>query len=486
MTQNPENSAPRKHIVVIGGGITGLTAAYKLSKAGGGTIDVTLLEAGERIGGSIATTQRDGFLLEQGPDAFISIKPRALALARELGIEDQVIGTNPQYRRSFVVRGNKLHAVPEGFYLLAPSSLWPMVRTSIFSWPAKLRMGLDLILPKNTSSEDESLAGFVTRRLGREALHRMAQPMIGGIYAADPEKLSLKATMPQFIEMEQKYGSIIRALIQRKKLEQQRQQGGGTSGPRYGLFVTFRDGMKTLTDKLVDEIPDGAIRRQSPVTGISQATGSSQWQVSLQNGETLTADGVCMGIQAPHAGKLLSDVDSTLSEQLGGIHYGDSTTVNLVFRREDVAHSLDGMGFVIPDIEKRSILGCSFSSQKFADRAPDGLVLLRVFLGSGQWADPDIVSDETLLEAVMVDLREYLGVTGQPVEALISRHARSMAHYYLGHLDRVDDIFQQLSEMPGLAVAGSGYYGIGVPDCIASAEKAVEKLLGDVGVTAAE
>src|SRR5262245_25088833 len=255
-----------KRVVVIGGGITGLTAAYRLVQAAQGhacPLEVVLLEAGGRLGGTVATHSQDGLLLEQGPDCFLSAKPWGVRLCEELGLGDEIIGTTTQYRQSFIVRGGRLVPVPQGFYLMAPGSWRSLLTTPVFSWHGKLRMVLDLVVPRRTDTEDESLAQFVTRRLGREALERMAQPMVGGIYTADPQYLSMQATMPQFVAMEQQHGSLIRAMLHKQR--DTKATAPGTSGPRYGLFVSFRQGMQTLVETLTEHLPAETVHLYTPV-----------------------------------------------------------------------------------------------------------------------------------------------------------------------------------------------------------------------------
>ena len=270
-----QQAANRKRAVVIGGGITGLATCYRLTQqaqAGGLPLDVVLLEAGDRLGGVIATHCQDGLLLEEGPDCFLTTKPEGVELCDELGLGAELIGTTTEHRQSFIVRRGRLVPVPQGFYLMAPGSLWPFVVTPAFSWPGKLRMALDLVLPRRASEEDESLTDFVTRRLGREALERMAQPMIGGIYTADPRHLSMQATMPQFLDMERRHRSLILAL--RRRQRQAGTQQPGVSGARYGLFASFRHGMQTLVDALADRLPAGTVRLQTPVRSVRRAPPS--------------------------------------------------------------------------------------------------------------------------------------------------------------------------------------------------------------------
>ncbi|RMF93674.1 MAG: protoporphyrinogen oxidase [Nitrospinota bacterium] len=467
-----------RHVVVIGGGISGLTACYRLvteAQQRGIPLQVTLLEASERVGGVIKTSRQDGFLIEHGPDAFLSTKPRARALCEELGLADQLIGTNPQQRQSFVLCQGKLQPVPEGFYMMAPASFWPFVTTPIFSWRGKLRMALDLVIPPRRDGADESLEQFVKRRLGEEAFTRMAQPMVAGVYTADPRHLSLKATMPQFLEMEQQYGSLIRALLHRKKAAQRTPTG--TSGPRYSLFLTLQTGMQTLTDTLAARLPAGTIRCKAEVQQVERLAPSRQWRIVLRRGEEMRADALCIALPALQAATLVKTIDPELADLLAAIPYASSATLNFAFRRQEVTHPLNGMGFVVPLVEGRSLLACSFSSVKFAGRAPADHVLLRAFVGGALQPHLFEQPESALVEQVLRDLRELLGIRAEPIHAVVSRHLKAMPQYHVGHLERVEHITARLRSLPGLALVGNAYRGIGVPDCIQSAEQGASQLL---------
>ena len=467
-----ENSI-RKHAIVIGGGITGLATCYRLQHEAAARdipLDITLLEASGRVGGVVETEHRDGFLIEHGPDAFISTKPAAKALCEELGIADQFIGTNPKVRRSFVIRNGTLHPVPEGFYMMAPGSFKPFLKTPLFSWRGKLRMALDLFIPRRERDTDEAVARFVRRRLGTEAFTRMAQPMIGGIYTSDAENLSLQATFPRFLEMEKAHGSIIKALRAQKK--QAAQTSRDTSGPRYSLFLSFKSGMQTLIDTLTQAVSD-SIRLDAKVEHIQQTSDGNRWHVSLANGEVLNAELLCIALPAPQAAALIENVSSPLTTKLNTIPYASSATVNLAFHREDIIHALDGMGFVVPATENLSLIGCSFSSVKFENRAPADHVLLRAFVG-----EPTSKKSETeLIELCQADLTPLLGLKNAPQFAMVSKHSQAMAQYQVGHQDVVRSIEQFTDELRGLALAGNGYHGVGIPDCIRSGEAAALTLL---------
>ena len=467
-----EGTAP-KRAIVIGGGITGLAACYRLQHEAAQRdipLDLTLLEASNRVGGVIQTEHRDGFLIEHGPDAFISTKPSAKALCEELGIADQLIGTNPKVRRSFVIRKGTLHPVPEGFYMMAPGSFMPFLKTPLFSWHGKLRMALDLFIPRRERDTDEAVAHFVRRRLGTEAFTRMAQPMIGGIYTSDAENLSLKATFPRFLEMEKTHGSIIKALRAQKK--QAAETSRDTSGPRYSLFLSFKSGMQTLIDRLTGVVSN-SIRLNTSVECIQQKPDDNGWIVSLANGETLNSELLCIALPTPQTSALVQNVSKPLATKLDAIPYASSATVNLAFRRSDVTHPLDGMGFVVPATENLSLIGCSFSSVKFESRAPAEQVLLRAFVG-----EPISKKGEAeLIELCQADLTPLLGFKDAPQFAIVSKHSQAMAQYQVGHQDVVSDIERFANGLQGFALAGNGYHGVGIPDCIRSGEAAALSLL---------
>jgi oxygen-dependent protoporphyrinogen oxidase len=490
-----------KRVVIIGGGISGLAAAHRLlerSREFGKQVDLTVLEAGSRVGGIVQTRERDGFLLESGPDSFISEKPAALELVKRIGLESRLIETSRHQRRSLIVRDGRLLPVPEGFHLLAPSRLWPFVKSDIFSWSGKTRMVLDLLLPRrelNGKDTDESLADFVRRRLGTEALERMAQPMVGGIYTADPERLSLQATMPRFLEMEREHRSLIRALRKQNSRTVPEEARSETSGARYSLFLSFDRGMQVLTDTLEKRILDfGAeittgtasgqtsIRVNTAVDSITLEENVSdgerlpKWKLTTRDNETFFADAVCLALPAYVSSRLLSTVDPQLAAELAEISYASSATINLGFKREDIPHPLDGFGFVVPFVEKRSLIACTFSSVKFAGRAPAGQALLRAFVGGALQPEVLELDEDALLARVLGDLRDLLGIERAPLFSEVTRWEHSMPQYHVGHLERVKGIEARLAGIPGLVLAGNAYSGLGIPDCIRSGEAAADRI----------
>ncbi len=459
-----------RHVVVVGGGIAGLAAAHRLRERDP-ACRVTVLEAGDRVGGSIATEATEGFLVEVGADSFLTEKPWAMALCRRLGLDAELVQTRDEERRTFVVHAGALHALPEGFLLMAPTRLAPLVTTGLFSLLGKIRMALDLVLPRGAARGDESLASFVRRRLGREALERVAQPLVGGIYTADPERLSLAATMPRFLEMERRDRSIILAMRR-----QARAAASRDSGARWSLFASFTHGMQTLVDALVRRLPEGALRLAAAVRTLER-TPAGGWRVVTADGTALEADGVVLATPAYVSADLLRPHDAALADALAAIRYASSVTVTCGYARRDVPHRLDGFGFVVPAVEGRALIACTFAHVKYAGRAPADRALLRVFMGGA--LAPEVVdrADAELVAAARRELAELLGIRAEPLFVRVHRHRRAMPQYDVGHLERVTAMEEAATRLGGLALAGAAYRGVGIPDCVHSGERAAETLL---------
>jgi protoporphyrinogen/coproporphyrinogen III oxidase len=469
-----------RSLVVVGGGITGLAAAHRALELGreqGRPLELVLLEGRARLGGTIDTERLDGFLVEAGPDSFLSEKPWALALCGRLGLERRLVRTDDRFRQTFVWHRGRLHPLPDGFQLLAPTRFGPFAASRLFSWPGKARMALDLVLPRGTG-DDESLGAFVRRRLGREALERVAQPLVAGIYTADPDELSLAATMPRFLELERRERSLILGLWRASRRVPQ----AGTSGARWSLFVTLRGGMRELVEALAATLPPAAVHLGERVAGVERAGG--RWLVATAGGRRFAADGVVVATEAHSAGRLLAYVDPGLATLLGEIPYASAATVSLGYRRADVPHPLDGFGFVVPRVEGRALLACTFSSVKYPGRAPEGHVLVRCFLGGA--LAPQVLGDDDdgLVRRCTDELRQALGIGAGPVLRRVWRHPASMPQYPVGHVARADAIDGRLRALPGLALAGGAYRGVGIADCVRSGEGAVERLLPPPGAPA--
>jgi oxygen-dependent protoporphyrinogen oxidase len=459
-------------VAIIGGGITGLAAAHRISElaiAREMPVEVTILERGERLGGPLRTIVRDGFVIETGTDSFLTEKPWAAQLARRLGLESELIPTRAEFRKTYVVRRGRLVEVPAGFTLLAPMHIWPVITSPLFSPLGKLRMALEPIIPKRQDAGDESLASFVTRRLGREVLDRVAQPLAGGIYTADPAQLSMGATMPRFVEMERLHGSLMRGMraAEAARAAQQR----GTSGARWSLFLTLRGGVSTLADALASRL-EGSIRRGAEVAAVERELDA--WRVTLADGSQVGADAVICAAHAYTAARLLRRIEARVADHLGYISYASAATVSLTWRVGDFPKPLDSFGFVVPSIERRKIIAASFSSLKFEGRAPEGFVLARVFLGGVLQSDMMKLSDDEMVAAARDEFRDLLGVTAAPGMTEVQRWPAAMPQYAVGHLDRVAKIEEVAAGIPDLFLAGAAYRGVGVPDCVHSGENAAE------------
>ncbi|MDR3620888.1 MAG: protoporphyrinogen oxidase [Paludisphaera borealis] len=478
--ERSSGSKTTDRVVVIGGGLSGLVAAHRIHESAKQLrrpVEVVVLEAKDRVGGVIRTDRRDGFTLEGGPDSFITNKPWALDLCRRLNLEDQLIETDSAHRRSFVVRNGRLAPVPEGFVLMAPHRLLPILTTPILSWRGKLRLLAEIMIPRRDSDAEESLASFVRRRFGREALERLVQPLVGGIYTGDPGNLSLKATLPQFLSMEKQHGSLIRAAWRQRGSAETRPREKESSGARYGMFVSLADGMDVLPRTLAASLGDGAIQTGRPVRRISRRGDRAGWVVELLNGPPIEADAVIATTEAHATARMLDGLDPSLALQLRAIPYASSIIVNVAYRRDQVKHPLDGFGVVVPAVESRSILAASFLNVKFPSRAPAGSALIRVFIGGATQPDLFDLDDDAIREIVARELGDLIGVRDEPLFLEIGRHPRAMPQYVLGHLERVEAIRRKAAKHPNLFLTGIAFDGVGIPDCVHAAETTADAVV---------
>lgn len=473
-------------IAIIGGGISGLTAAlrvHELAVEQHRDVRVTLLEASNRLGGILQTERIGEYLVEHAADMWITNKPEGVRLCEKLGLAERLIPTDAKFRKSLVLRGGRAYPVPEGFQLMVPEQAWPMLRSPLLSWRGKLRMLAETFVPARRDGADESLADFVGRRFGREAFERLVQPLVGGIYTADPEKLSLKATLPRFLEMEQQHGSLIRAVLRRSR-EDQRAEAAGTSGARYGLFVSLPNGLEELFATLAKRVAEFAeIRCDQRVRSVARTPTFERPDVGVRSTFTIETDGVehfdavILAVPSFIAADLLADGCPSLADELRRIEYASTVVVASGHKLSDIEHPLDAFGLVIPHIERRQILAVSFTSRKFPGRAPDGHVLLRTFVGGALQPELCDLDDAAILELVRRELHELLGVRGEPDFAVVLRHTRAMPQYHVGHLDLVSRIQNAVEQIPDLALAGNFLSGVGIPDSIASGEAAAERVL---------
>jgi oxygen-dependent protoporphyrinogen oxidase len=464
----------RRRVAIIGGGISGLAAAHHLHEKAP-EIDVTLLEAGQRLGGVIHTTKQDGFLIEAAADNFITTSPTAVRLCQQLGLGDDLIRTNPSRRRAMVLCKGNLEPIPAGFLVMAPSRLWPLITSRVLTPLGKLRAGLEYFVPRKRGHQDESLKSFVCRRFGHELFDRLVQPLVGGIYTADPRRLSVAATMPRFLQLEDQYGSLIRGMLRERKENAQQPERSG--GARYSQFMSLRGGMSSLIDALAQQLPKESIQLDSPVCSI--VPNEQDWSIRLQKGDPswIKADCVIVAAPAKHAAEMLATVDTKIAEEMRGIEYASCAVVSLAFRRDQIGHPLDSFGFVVPHLENRRILSCSFSSLKYEDRAPEETVLMRVFIGGACQADLLRMPDVQLIELAHGELAELLNIEGEPLLRHIARQSRAMPQYHVGHCERIASVDRRLQQFPTLALAGSSLHGVGVPGCIESGEAAASRVI---------
>jgi oxygen-dependent protoporphyrinogen oxidase len=476
-TLSERTRTQRRRLIVIGGGITGLAAAHRAVERCGSGVEVLLLEASARLGGVIATERRGEFLLEGGPDSFISEKPEAITLCRRIGLEDQLLPTNDANRRTLIVSGGKLIALPDGFQLLGPTRILPFLQSPVLSWRGKLAAAKDLVLPRGgpPPGGDESLASFVRRRLGDEVLERLAQPLVGGIYTADAETLSLASTMPRFLDLERTHRSVILGL-RAQAARATAAATTGTSGARFGLFVTLRNGMVTLVRTLAARLPEGTVRLTAPVRAVMPVGSDGGFQVTLTSGEQLRGDAVILALPAPAAGRLLHEADGALGTLLENVKYASSAVITLAFRRDQVPHPPRAFGFVVPGPENRRVIAGSFTDVKYAGRAPADTVLLRLFAGGALKPEQFALDDEALVRAARDELRELLGIVAEPVLTWVQRWPESMPQYHVGHAGRVAEAERRATALRGLALAGNAYHGVGLADCVRSGEAAADAM----------
>ncbi len=454
------------HVAIVGGGISGLSAAYFLDKAGH---RCTLIESQDRLGGVIRTERAEGCLIEAGPDSFIAQKPWALELIRELGIEDQVIGSQDHLRTTCILRGGRLIPLPDGIQFLAPTKFLPMVTTRLLSWRAKVAMGLEWFHRPPTEPGDRSVAEFVRQHYGDEVNEYLAQPMLAGVYGGSPEQLSISAVLPRFVELERKYGSLTRGILKSRPKPKP-----GSSRKPASLFLTLKGGMGVLTGTLAQNLAGRLERVTAEVIGVERAGGGF---ALATGGGTLEADQVVLAVPANRAAPLLERFDPQLAGLLGQVRYHSSITISLVYRRPEFEHPLNGFGFLIPRAEKRQLAACTWVNTKFAHRAADDRPLLRAFL-AGEKAEAFLsLSDAELGEMAHGELSEIMGFAAKAAACRVHRWPRAMAQYEVGHQALVEDIERKVNAIPGLYLTGNAFAGIGIPDCIRRSRQVAGQLV---------
>jgi oxygen-dependent protoporphyrinogen oxidase len=478
-------------IAIIGGGIAGLAAAYELeqARAAGAEMEYTLFESRDRLGGSLATEIVGGTVLERGPDSFLTEKPAGAELCRELGLQDQLTPSNDAARKTYILVKNRLVPLPDGLMFLVPTKLMPTALTPLFSIRTKIKMGLELLLPpRPTGAEDESVAAMVARHFGTEVVDRLADPLLSGIYGGDAAQLSARAVLPKLVEMESEYGSLTRGVLatrgrmaaRARETAQKAANGDGLGvGAVVGraartIFTTLKGGMQQLVDALEAKLKPGSVRLGTAVTSLEKTT--TGWVVEA-GGVRESCDAVIVCLPAWAASTVLKGLDGTLSEDLAGIPYTSSITLNLVYDESKIPALPDGFGFLVPASEGRSMLACTFVHRKFLGRTAPGKAVLRAFLGGikneALLSEPDAV----LEEIVRREFKDILGITTEPEHVMVTRWGRAMAQYAVGHQERVKRIEERVAALPGLKLAGNAYEGIGIPDCIRLGRKAAREVV---------
>ena len=440
-------------VIVVGGGIAGLSAGYELHTRG---VRVAILERAAHAGGVILSEQVDGFTIDAGPDALLTQKPEAVQLCEAIGLGNRLVPTRPP-RLAFIQRGGRLHTLPAASVLGIPTAFGPFLRTQLFSWSGKLRMGAEIFVAPRRDGADESIGQFIGRRFGDEAVTYLAEPLLAGIHAGDVNRLSVRALFPRLVETEAQHGSLLRAF----------RRSAAPAQPD-GAFRSLPGGLSEMVCALVAALPSGALRVNSPVTAFTGCAGGP-FRVDTETDRAIEARAIIFSTPAYVTGALVNDLDAGLAALCHEVPYASTATIALAFPRAAVAHPLHGSGFVVPRTEGTGILAASWLSSKWPHRAPENRVLLRTFVGGARdpWALSD--SDDELIDRSLRALTPLLGIGAAPLLARVYRFDRASAQHEVGHLARVAAIDRALARHPGLFITGSGFRGVGIPDCIADA-----------------
>jgi protoporphyrinogen/coproporphyrinogen III oxidase len=448
-------------VAIVGGGISGLSTAYYLARAG---IPSTLIEARPRLGGVIQSERVDGCVIEAGPDSFLSMKPAAMDLIRELGLADEVIGSNDHLRVTYVWKGGRLVPLPDGLQLMVPTKLVPLIATRLLGWRTKLRMGMELFHPPGRQPEDQSVADFVTAHYGAEAVDYLAEPLLSGIYGGSPSALSITSVLPRFVELEAKYGSLTKGVLAELKANK-------AQAKRLPLFRTLKSGLGQLVSALSAHIDGHATVLHRRAEAVERTAGG--FRIRLEDGSLECAQ-VVLACEAHNAATLAAGLDGRLADLLGSVPYSSSMTVALGFPDGAFPKPLHGFGFLVPKRERRRLVACTWVGTKFSHRVPRRTTLLRCFLGGMDDGAILSESDDAIIAAVVRELHEIVGFGAVPAFSRIFRWPRSMAQYTVGHPARLAEIEARASAIPGFQLAGNAYTGIGIPDCIRMGRQAAE------------
>lgn len=471
-----------RHVVIIGGGITGLAALEQLSRVAPAA-RITLLEANARLGGHIRTERHGGFVMEAGPDVILTAKPAALDLAERIGLASRIQSTSVGAKGSYILSKGRLVRMPEGMSGLVPSRLGPFVTTPLVSLRGKARVALDYFIAPRRGSDDESIERFAVRRLGREMYENVVEPLLSGISAGDGASLSIEAMFPRLRGLEREHGGLIRGVLASKRARR-------AAVPAGSGFASFPLGLQELVEAIQRVVQDRArhgqritVRTDSSVKGVARVaawtdpTPGRRLAVTLTNGQSLVADAVIVATPAHVASNLLRGLDAELGDALDAIEYASTITISVAYQKSAVVRPLDATGYVVPRIEKRPVLACTFTSTKFEDRAPSDCALFRLFLGGVGREYVEALADAELLDIARTELRDVLGIHAPPLLTRINRFDRAMPQYTVGHGARIARIVAAAARIPGLQMAGAIYTGLGIPDCVRSGVEAADRVL---------
>lgn len=479
---------PKQRVAIVGGGISGLAAAWYLQKMAA-TTEIHLFESQARLGGCIETVAQDGQIVELGADNFQTTLPDAWELSRELGIDDELIQPAKEHRFAQVVRAGKVYPIPLGFSLMQPTQMWPILRSPVLSWSAKLRLAAEYFVPARKDSSDESLRDFVLRRLGKECYDRLVEPIVGGIFTADGTRLSMQAAMPQFVAMERQHGGLIRGYRASLRANAKATASAAdhnnppnaapnaaslarrASGARYDQFVAPRLGMQSWIDRIVSKLNQIHFHQQSPIEKVTRH--DLGWWLHMPNGAVERFDRLLIATPTHAAAKLLKGPCPKIAQLLGSIPYASSVMVAMVISREEVKDEHRCFGIVVPAVEQRSCLAISMSSEKYPGRVASGEMLLRLFMGGYASPELGLKSDEELSEMAWSEAKSLLGLQTKPSRVLVKRWQEAMPQYHVGHGELITSLWTELKAYPGLALAGNGYEGVGIPQCVRSAKRAI-------------
>jgi protoporphyrinogen/coproporphyrinogen III oxidase len=453
-------------IVVVGGGIAGLAAALRIERTSPDS-EVVLVESRPRIGGTILTEEAGGFVVEGGPDSFLARKPRGVGLCEELGLTCDLIKRIARHRRTYVRLGGELRSLPEGLTGMIPTRLDALASSGILSPEGLVRFALEPLVPPSPEAGDESIAEFVSRRMGREAYERLVEPLMSGIYAGDGEQLSLAATFPNLRQLERDYGSVTRGLL----------EGGSDSAATGPPFLSLRGGMRDLVTGLADRLVSTRLITGRAVASLRRSAYGRRYVLDLADGDSLAAGAVVLATPAYVTAELVASLDPELAEAHAEIPYASTAIVTLAYPSAALSRPLDGYGYVVPRIEGSDVLACTWTSSKWPGRAPEAHALVRVYMGRFGRRDVTADTDEQLVASARREIAATLAPDAGPVLARVHRWPLGMPQYTIGSLERLALIERRLAEHPALAVAGAAYRGVGIPDCIASGEQAAETVL---------